>query len=166
MIKEVFNEDIALSTADVIVNASNGFGYMGGNAGLREKKKGVAESIHFHSTGLVEALALGACQAKGRLGYSPGSVFVTAAPGMNCKYIIHAVTMWLPGSRARLKTIRKLAPKIVMKAKAMGAKTVAVPLLGTGTGRLDETEVYNIFYQAFERSSIEFWVYMAHDIHI
>lgn len=166
MIKDVFNEDIALSNADVIVNASNGFGYMGGNSGLITRKLGVAESIHYYSSGLVEALAMGACQAKGKLGYFAGSVFVTAAPGMNCKYILHAVTMWLPGSKARLRTIKKLVPKIVVKAEALGAKTVAIPMLGAGTGRLNETEVYDIFQQAFENSSVEYLVYRVHRIHV
>lgn len=39
------NKDIALSSADAIVNASNGIGYMGGKAGTEQRKKGVAESI-------------------------------------------------------------------------------------------------------------------------
>lgn len=166
MIKDVFNEDIALSDADVIVNASNGFGYMGGKNGTITRKLGVAESIHYCSSGLVEALALGACQAKSRLGYRAGSLFVTAAPGLKCKYIIHAVTMWLPGSKARLKTIKKLVPKIVIQAEKMGAKTVAVPMLGTGTGRLDETKVYEIFKMAFETLPVEFLIYRAHQIQV
>lgn len=165
MIKDVFNEDIAFSEADVVVNASNGFGYMGGNSGVIARKLGVAESLHFVSGGLVEALAMGACQAKGKLGYAPGSIFITAAPGLRCKYVIHAVTMRLPGSKARLRTIKKLVPKIAEKALEMGAKTVAVPMLGAGTGKLEEEDVYDIFRQVFDGLPIEFLIYRTR-IHV
>lgn len=39
MIIMKINNDIALSTADAIVNASNGIGFMGGKSGLDYRKK-------------------------------------------------------------------------------------------------------------------------------
>ena len=56
------NNGIALSTADAIVNASNGIGFMGGKSGLECRKKGVAESLHFISQGAIEPLAKTKCK--------------------------------------------------------------------------------------------------------
>ena len=49
--------DITKFDVDAIVNASNGFGYMGGKRCVKELHRGVAESIQFASQGAVERLA-------------------------------------------------------------------------------------------------------------
>ncbi len=59
---------------DAIVNASNGFGYMGGKRCVNELHRGVAESIQFASCGAVERLARAKCKAHSFFGYSPGTV--------------------------------------------------------------------------------------------
>lgn len=57
MLTFVKDKDIALSSADAIVNASNGIGYMGGERGIIIRGNGVAESIHYISIGRVEELS-------------------------------------------------------------------------------------------------------------
>ena len=81
------NNDIALSTADAIVNASNGIGFMGGKSGLECRKKGVAESLHFISQGAIEPLAKTKCKKHGLFGYAPGNVFIT--PGQPIKFCVN-----------------------------------------------------------------------------
>lgn len=158
MMTIVYNEDIVLSNADAIVNASNGWGYMGGKSCIETRKRGVAESIQYISQGAVESLSRQIC-GKHLFGLSPGSVFVTEAPNMQNDYIIHAVTMRTPGSRAKIKTIKSLVPKIIESSEQMKLKQVAVPLLGTGTGGLPAEEVYNLFEDLLLDSFVEFLLY-------
>lgn len=155
----VSGEDIALSKADAIVNASNGVGYMGGKSGIIKRRSGVAESIHYISHGAVEKLAKADCRKKGLFGYAPGKVFITPAPNLNTKYVIHAVTMRFPGSKARLKTIRKLIPEIISLAAYYDFKTVALPLLGTGTGRLSKSDVLQIYKDLLPNDKTDFIIY-------
>lgn len=159
--KIIYGENIALSSAEGIVNAANGFGYMGGERCIREQHTGVAESIQFVSKGEVEKLARLRCKHHSLFGYSAGSVFVTEAPKMKALGIIHAVTMKFPGSKSKLKTIKKLIPEIVRAAEYMHFSTVAVPLLGTGTGGLSEQDVYCCFLEesSFTDSNVRFWIY-------
>lgn len=49
--------DITKFDVDAIVNASNGFGYMGGKRCVKELHRGVAESIQFASQGAVKTIA-------------------------------------------------------------------------------------------------------------
>ena len=56
MIQYIHNEDIAYADVNIIINASNGIGWMGGTEGIERKLKGVAESIHFASKGEVEKI--------------------------------------------------------------------------------------------------------------
>lgn len=158
MLTFVKGKDIALSSADAIVNAANGIGYMGGQNGIHVRGKGVAESIHYISRGEVEKLSRAACKTKGLLGYSPGSVFMTEAPNLNCKYVIHAVTMRFPGSKSKIKFIKKLLPKIIAIAEQNNIQTVAIPLLGTGTGRLSKKDVGTIYREFLIDSKIKFIV--------
>lgn len=152
-------EDIALSSADAIVNASNGVGYMGGKSGIRKRKRGVAESLHYVSKGEIEKLAREKCQEHSVFGYAPGSIFITPAPNLSAQSIIHAVTMRFPGSMSKLKTIKVLVEKIIQVAESNNYETVAVPMLGTGTGKLDSLKVMKIYEQYFNESKIIFQVY-------
>lgn len=68
--------DITEAKADIIVNASNGIGYMGGTVGRFFKLKGVAQSINFKTNGVVEKEAKKVCRNSK---YLPGDIFVTGA---------------------------------------------------------------------------------------
>lgn len=154
----IYKEDIALSNANAIVNASNGWGYMGGQYCIDTRQRGVAESIQYVSQGAVEKLSRQICK-KHFFGFAPGNIFITEAPNMKVDYIIHAVTMRTPGSKAKIKTIKALVPKIVKLSEQMKFKQVAIPLLGTGTGELPLKDVYSIFEDLLLDSFVEFLLY-------
>lgn len=154
------NKDIALSQADAIVNASNGIGYMGGQKGIESRKKGVAESLHYISKGAIEPLAKSECKKHSRFGYASGNIFITPAPNLHCKYIIHAVTMRLPGSKSKIKIIPKLLQAIIRYSEENHFDSVAIPLLGTGTGRLRYDDVIAVYKNHLTNSKIKFYVYL------
>lgn len=147
---EIIYGDICQVECDAIVNASNGIGYMGGKAGLRKRLPGVAESIHYITKGQVEEEAKAVTRSISALGVAPGNVFVTSAPGLKCSHIIHAVTMRLPGTLSRMGTVVELLPKILEQARQLGAATIAIPLLGTGTGHLSQEKVLELYHNAFD----------------
>ncbi|MDT3417151.1 O-acetyl-ADP-ribose deacetylase (regulator of RNase III) [Brevibacillus aydinogluensis] len=139
--------DISNCAADAIVNAANGQGFMGGWLGRLMKFQGVAESLHYHSRGVIEKEAKSFCkQSKIRL----GDVFVTSAGSLRAKYIFHAVTMMKPGQRTSLETIEKCVQNIVKTASQYNTMRVAIPLLGTGTGRLSRDDVYHLMVSALK----------------
>ena len=142
--------DITLVQADIIVNAANRIGYMGGWMGKHFKCNGVAESIQYVTKGEVEKEAIRiALQNKLR----PGDIFVTSSGNLRAKYIIHAITMWLPGMFSNYKTIEKLLPKIIEQARRLSVKTVAIPFLGAGTGRLSQKRVLTLYENHFKNIS-------------
>lgn len=150
--------DITKFDVDAIVNASNGFGYMGGKRCVKELHRGVAESIQFASQGAVERLARAKCKSQFLFSYSSGTVFVTDAPNLGCKKIIHAVTMRAPGSKAKIKNIKKLIPKIVAVAENLNINSVAIPLLGCGTGGLDRQIVQELLAGNLRSNKVTFYI--------
>lgn len=142
----IVNNDIAKIKADAIINASNGIGYMGGFIGRYIKLNGVAESLHYASNGFIEKAAKKQCSLNS---YNPGDIFVTTADKLNTKYIIHAVTMKKPGSKSDINIVKTLLPKIIEKACDLNVKSIAIPLLGTGTGKVNKNNVLDIYKKVF-----------------
>lgn len=141
-------------TADIIVNASNGIGYMGGFIGTLIKFEGVAESINYSTKGIVEKEAKKVSKKSKYLpryfcGHRPGEIFVTKAGNLNAMYIIHAVTMRYPGMLTNINAIKELLPKILSKAEELDAKSIAIPLLGTGTGKISKDKVLKLYKEFF-----------------
>lgn len=138
----IVNDDIVNVKADVIVNAANGIGYMGGVLGRFIKFKGVADSIHYATNGTIEREAKQTCK---EILPEPGEVYVTSAQSLQAKWIFHAVTMSKPGRKSSIPTVRKCLINVVNTAQKYGATTVAIPLLGTGTGKVSVQEVANLY---------------------
>ncbi len=158
---QVIYGDICQASCDIIVNASNGIGYMGGKRGLRKKLRGLAEAIHFQTQGAVEKEARAICRAHSLLGYAPGSVFITGAATLPCRMILHAVTMRFPGTFSSMKTIRRLLPAIIDTARQCGASTVAIPMLGTGVGGLKADRVMALYREFLEPlHDVDFHIYV------
>lgn len=164
MICIIKNEDIALADTTAIVNASNGQGFMGGKKGVVHRRCGVAESLHYESKGAIEPLAKAKCKKHSLFGYGAGKVFVTQAPNLKCDYIIHAITMRFPASKAKIKNIKKLLPEIVHISEKLNCKSVAIPLLGTGTGRLNRTEVLDMYSDYLKQSKVMFYIYVTEQL--
>lgn len=148
--------DICKVKADVIVNAANGIGFMGGILGRYIPLRGVAESINFATKGKVEKEAKKAAKKHRWLprilcGHHAGEVYVTGAGGLPSSWIIHAVTMRYPGMRSDIHIIEILLGKIIEKARKLNAKTLAIPLLGSGTGGIHPKEVFNLYEDLLSR---------------
>lgn len=144
----IVEKSITSASADVIVNAANGWGYMGGKKARKGLLKGIAESLNCATNGEMERY----CLKKARkfkhipsfvFGVKAGKIFTSPSFGLNCEEVIHAVTMKAPASRSSIKTVTILVNSIFRHCKENGYHTVAMPLLGTGTGCLDRHEVYN-----------------------
>lgn len=142
--------DITTATEDIVVNAANGFGWMGGFLSRIHKFHGIAEAINYETKGQVEK----EIRKRFRI-YLPGQVFFTQGYGIGKIGIIHAVTMIIPGWWARERTVKKLLPKVVELAKEKGAKSIALPYLGCGTGRLKQAKVQKIYEEFFGQQDIE-----------
>ena len=156
MIKLVKDKDIAFAHADIIVNAANGCGYMCGQYVKKAKTRedvprGVSESLNYYTNGLLEKEArkvLAKTASKRLLWFplplSPGKFFITNSCGLDCAEVFHAVTMRFPGSRCSMKCIEPLIGQLFEYCVSKGHKSIAVPLLGCGTGRLDPADVFKV----------------------
>jgi len=152
----IIYDDITVVKADVIINAANGIGFMGGLLGRFIPLRGVAESIHYATKGKVEKEARQACRKNKWIpryfcGHKSGEIYLTGAGSLPAKWIIHAVTMPFPGMKSNLQTIRSLLLKIIEEAKRLGAQSVSLPLLGTGTGGLSKESVLDIYRSFFDK---------------
>lgn len=151
---KIVEGDITKANVGAIVNASNGVGYMGGERGIDQKLPGVAEAIHYATKGTVEKEAKQACRKSKFLprylcGHKPGEIFVTSAGNLNAVFIFHAVTMKYPGMKADEAVVGVLLRKIIDKARELGVRSIAIPLLGTGTGGLFKEKVIEEYKQVY-----------------
>jgi O-acetyl-ADP-ribose deacetylase (regulator of RNase III) len=146
--------DITKIRADAIVNAANARGYMGGLIGRYIRLRGVAESIHYATSGAVEKEAKRVVRA-----HPPGlgDVYVTGAHGLPAEWVLHAVTMLKPGSRSSIEVVARCVENIIDSCRSLGVRTVAVPLLGTGTGRVNVRDVEELYEVKFGE---------AHDLNV
>lgn len=139
---EYRNADIANVEADVIVNAANTKGYMGGWLGRYVRLRGVAESLNYATRGAIEKEARSRIRG---LKFGLGDVYVTDAYNLPAHKIVHAVTMIRPGMRSNIEVVRKCLDSVVTMCREVGAQTVAIPLLGTGTGRVAVDDVLDLY---------------------
>lgn len=162
---EVVHDEIAKADVDVIVNAANGCGWMGGQKCVASLCRGVAESLNYYTQGAVEKEALQAARVYPSIwsliaGRKPGEIFVTGAGDLSCKEIVHAVTMRYPGCRSNLTAVKKVVRSVFDYCQERNHETVAIPLLGCGTGRLRKEDVFNIIQVEAERHpGLEVYVY-------
>lgn len=130
--------DISSVTCEVMVNASNGRGYMGGKSCAVSFKRGVAESMQFATHGLIEVEAKKVVRSFGikiyLFGLSASSFFVTSSCGLPCKVVFHAVTMRNPASRSSIKIIYNCLVSLKEYCLANGYTDIALPMLGCGNG--------------------------------
>ena len=94
-----------------------------------------------------------------RNGYlNPGDIAITPYPCKEFEYVIHAAVMDYRNEALRvnpdLERIERICKNI---AKFLSDKKTKVitPLLGTGVGGLDKTEVYKIMRQHFDNINAE-----------
>ncbi|SCY63032.1 macro domain-containing protein [Butyrivibrio sp. INlla14] len=117
---QIIRDDITKVKADAIVNTANPSVAVG---------DGVDRAI-YEAAGHDELLA-----AREKLGeLPPGNVGITPAFNLQAKYIIHSSGPWREGgSHGEEKLLRQCYDKALMLAYDYGCKTIAFPLMATGT---------------------------------
>ncbi|HHY04052.1 MAG TPA: Appr-1-p processing protein [Thermoanaerobacterales bacterium] len=125
--------DITKAEADVIVNAANGMGPMGGGVAYAIKKAGGTA---------IEQEAIEVCNKENP---KEGDVYVTTAGKLKAKYIFHAVTMKYPAQPSNIEIVRKCLKSLVAKAREMGVKSMVLPALATGVGGVPKKQVAEVF---------------------
>lgn len=134
VVLKVICGDITKLGVDAIVNAANGYiGVMGA---------GVAKAIKDAGGMEIEEEAKLLCL---RYKFNPGSAYYTKAGKLNCRYIIHAVTMRYPGEKSSLETVKKCLNSVFLLAKKLNCKTIAIPGLGTKIGRVPIDKVAGVY---------------------
>lgn len=117
---KIIRDDITKVKADVIVNPANSEPVIGGGV----------ESAIYEAAGKEKLLE--ARKELGRL--QPGKVGVTEAFNLAAKYIIHVSGLyWKGGNSFEARCLKECYEKALKAALDKGCKSIAFPLLGTGT---------------------------------
>lgn len=122
---KIIRNDITKVKADAIVNTVNPYGFIG---------RGVETAI-YHAAGSEELL-----EERRKLGIlHPGDVGITPAFNLDAKYIIHVSgPVWKDGRSNELAILRQCYDKALYMAVENNCKSIAFPLLATGTYRFPE----------------------------
>jgi O-acetyl-ADP-ribose deacetylase (regulator of RNase III) len=121
--------DLTQFEAEVLVNAANGQGYMGGGVAGALRRRGGPE---------IEAEAIRVCRETNP---QTGQVYVTGAGKTPARFIYHAVTMLHPAERSSPEIVEQCLYSVLEKAREQGITTIGIPALGTGVGRVPKAEV-------------------------
>ncbi|MBE7114473.1 hypothetical protein FT641_18360 [Bacillus paranthracis] len=141
--------------ADLLVNAANSKGWMGGMLGRFISMRGVAETIHYADPSIEKA----AKKEARKRGVSCGDVFLTSAGSLGFPSgLLHAVTVEKPGQTSTIGIVEMCLENIVRFCEEEGVKTVALPLLGTGTGKVKADEVLRVYESKLEKSEVLFYI--------
>jgi Predicted phosphatase homologous to the C-terminal domain of histone macroH2A1 len=133
---KIIRNDITKVKADAIVNTVNPYGFIG---------RGVETAI-YHAAGSEELL-----EERRKLGIlHPGDVGITPAFNLDAKYIIHVSgPVWKDGRSNELAILRQCYDKALYMAVENNCKSIAFPLLATGTYRFPEEISVAIAVEAF-----------------
>lgn len=141
--------------SELLINASNGKGWMGGILGRFILLKGVAESIHFADPSIEKLAKKQVYKSK----VNCGNYFITTSGKLDFpKGILHAVTMEKPGQLSSLAIIEKCLKNILEYCNKNNINTVTIPLLGTGTGKVDTDEVLLLYEKLLYSSNTTFYI--------
>jgi O-acetyl-ADP-ribose deacetylase (regulator of RNase III) len=122
---EAVQGDITSLEVDAIVNAANNQLWMGA---------GVAGAIKRRGGGAIEVEAV----SKGPI--PVGSAVETGAGQLDARYVIHAAVMG-PDLSTDIPTVAMTTRSVLDLADRLGLDSIALPLMGTGVGRLDLHQV-------------------------
>lgn len=125
--------DITKAEADVIVNAANGIGPMGGGVALALRKAGGK---------VIEDEAKKVCKEQDP---QVGDVYVTTAGKLKAKYVFHAVTMKQPAQPSSVEIVKKCLKSLLNKAREMKIKSMVIPALATGVGGVSKKDAAKAF---------------------
>lgn len=117
---KIIRQDITKVVADAIVNTANPDVGIGGGV----------DSAIYEAAGEEQLLA-----ARAKIGYlNPGEVAITPGFNSRAKYIIHSSGPWFEGgNRGEADILRQCYDKSLQLAVDNGCKSIAFPLMATGT---------------------------------
>jgi len=127
--------DITGFSGDAIVNAANDRLILGSGVAGAIRKKGGPEIQE-------------ECDRHGPI--RVGEAAVTGAGRLPVRYVIHAAV--LGAEPASYSSVRRATRSALDKARQLGLKTVAFPLLGTGVGGLEPEKVAGIMIEEFKNA--------------
>ena len=137
---------------DVIVNAANGIGVLG---------RGVAGALSRAGGEILSQAARAHCVEFGP--YEAGTFYCTDAGLLKrrgVKMIYHAVTMKFPGGLTSLDSVLSALRGVLTESKKNGVKSIAIPGLGTGIGRLDRVQVAQQMAEVIEPFAKDMDIYV------
>ncbi|MCM3603110.1 macro domain-containing protein [Robertmurraya korlensis] len=143
---------------DILVNAANGRGWMGGILGRFIKLNGVAESIHYADPSIEKITKALFRRNKARSG---DVIHTTSGKLFYPEGILHAVTMNWPGTKSSIDTVNQCLDNILVYCNENNIETVVIPLLGTGTGRLNKNTVLALYKEKLQKSNTIFKVVLV-----
>jgi len=133
-----FIGDITKLEVDAIVNPANSEGEMGG---------GVAAAIKQSAGKKIEEEAM-------ELAPIPlGNAVVTSAGKLKCDYVIHAPTMVAPAQRTSVEKISDAVTAALQVSTELSISKLAIPGMGTGTGRVPMEAAAKAIADAIRRFS-------------
>jgi O-acetyl-ADP-ribose deacetylase len=140
---EVILGDLTRADVEAIVNAANNELWMGGGVAGAIKAAGGVEIER-------EAMSHGPID--------PGSAIATSAGKLPppIRWVIHAATMPAATLRTSEALIRRATRSALDKAEEVGAKSVALPALGTGVGGFSIAQAARVMVgeaEAFSRTA-------------
>ena len=142
----VIQGDITEFQGYAIVNPANTLLVMGG---------GVAGAIKKRAGEVVES------EARKHAPVNIGKAIVTGAGKLKCKFIIHTPTVRYPGSPSSPEYVYKATRAALVKAKEIGIKSLAFPLMGAGVGGLKPEESIESMLRALHEAGEGLEVYLV-----
>ena len=130
--------DITQLEVDAIVNPANSEGEMGGGVAAAIKKSG-GKKIE------KEAMALAPIPL--------GHAVVTSAGKLKCEYVIHTPTMMVPVQRTSAEKILSAVTAALQVSNELGISKLAIPGMGSGTGRVPMQEATKAIADTIRRFS-------------
>lgn len=137
---EVKQGDITKIQADAICNPANSLMYMGGGAAGALKRAGGEE---------IEREALG---------HAPvpvGKAVATTAGKLRANWVVHAPTMERPAMRTTAEKVYRATRAALECAEQVGAKSIAIPGMGTGVGGVSSDNAARAMVKALQELAPE-----------
>lgn len=128
---KVIRNDITKVKAEIIVNSANPLPRIGSGT----------DSAIYESAGAEQLL-----QERMKIGnIDPGNAEYTSAYALQAKYIIHTVgPIWIDGKHNELETLHSCYRNSLAIADKLSAKSIAFPLISTGTYGFPKDKALNI----------------------
>ena len=121
--------DLTEIDCEAIVNPANSYGYMGGGVAGAIKRIGGVE---------IEK------EAVSKAPIVVGKAIETTAGSLPFKYVIHAPTMNKPAMRIDVENVKLATNAALTLAVKLNIKTIAIPGMGTGVGRVPVDEAAKV----------------------